>query len=185
MSRRRLFVHAGVVEWGGKAIVIPGRSYSGKSSLVWELVRAGATYYSDEYAVFDERGMVSAYPIPLKLRTGSGENGKACPSEQAWETPEAKPVPVGLVVLTRYQTGAKWRPKMLSPGPALLQILANTVAARRRPKAALQVLGKVVSQAQVLRGVRGEADQLACRLLDSVSPSNSSSNGIRLEELRR
>ena len=56
MARRRVFVHAGVVAWQGRAIVIPGRSYSGKTSLVAALVRAGATYYSDEYAVLDLQG---------------------------------------------------------------------------------------------------------------------------------
>lgn len=39
----RVFVHAGVVGWKGKAILIPGRSLSGKSSLVAELGRKGAT----------------------------------------------------------------------------------------------------------------------------------------------
>ena len=53
---RRIFVHAGVVAWKGRALLLPGSSGSGKSSLVAELVRAGATYYSDEYAVLDERG---------------------------------------------------------------------------------------------------------------------------------
>src|SRR5688572_23974646 len=37
-ARRRLFVHAGVVGWRGRAIVIPGRSGSGKTSLVAALV---------------------------------------------------------------------------------------------------------------------------------------------------
>ena len=40
LAKQRVFVHAGVVGWKGKAIVIPGRSYSGKSTLVAEL-RAG------------------------------------------------------------------------------------------------------------------------------------------------
>src|SRR5262245_4147876 len=39
---RRIFVHAGVVGWKGRAIVIPGTSFSGKTSLVTELIRAGA-----------------------------------------------------------------------------------------------------------------------------------------------
>jgi len=47
LATHRVFVHAGVVGWKGQGIVIPGRSYSGKSTLVAELVRAGATYYSD------------------------------------------------------------------------------------------------------------------------------------------
>lgn len=50
MAPERVFVHAGVIGWHGKAILIPGRSYSGKITLVSELVRAGASYYSDEYA---------------------------------------------------------------------------------------------------------------------------------------
>ena len=58
---RRVFVHAGVVRWRGKAILIPGRSFSGKTTLTAELVKAGATYYSDEYAVLDGQGRVHPY----------------------------------------------------------------------------------------------------------------------------
>ena len=65
-----LFVHAGVVGCEAGAIVIPGRSMTGKTSLVAALVKAGATYYSDEYAVFDWHGHVHAFPKPLHLRTG-------------------------------------------------------------------------------------------------------------------
>ena len=55
-ATRRVFLHAGVVAWNGGAILIPGRSHSGKSRLVEALVHRGATYYSDEYAVLDARG---------------------------------------------------------------------------------------------------------------------------------
>jgi hypothetical protein len=61
-ARRWIFVHAGVVAWRGQAIVIPGATQSGKTSLVAALVRAGAEYFSDEYAVFDARGRV--HPLP-------------------------------------------------------------------------------------------------------------------------
>jgi hypothetical protein len=50
-AKNRVFVHAGVAAWNGKAIVLPGRSRAGKSTLVAALLRAGATYVSDEYAV--------------------------------------------------------------------------------------------------------------------------------------
>ncbi len=52
-----VFVHAGVVGWRGRALVLPGTSFAGKTTLVAELVRAGAAYYSDEYAVIDELGV--------------------------------------------------------------------------------------------------------------------------------
>ncbi len=57
-ARGQVFIHAGVVEWKGKAIVIPGRSHAGKTTLVAELLRAGATYYSDEFAVLESDGRV-------------------------------------------------------------------------------------------------------------------------------
>ena len=67
-ARRKVFVHAGVVSWRGRTIIIPGRSLSGKTTLVGEFVRAGATYYSDEYAVLDASGRVHPYPKPMSVR---------------------------------------------------------------------------------------------------------------------
>ena len=68
----RVFVHAGVVGWKGRALVLPGTSFAGKTTLVAELVRAGATYYSDEYAVVDEQGRVHPYPRDLQMRDAGG-----------------------------------------------------------------------------------------------------------------
>src|SRR6059058_4219429 len=65
---RCVFVHAGVVGWNNRAIVIPGLSHSGKTTLVKQLIEAGASYYSDEYAVLDEKGCVHSYPRPLGVR---------------------------------------------------------------------------------------------------------------------
>src|SRR5262249_208611 len=71
-----LFVHAGAVGWQGQAIVIPGRSFCGKTTLVSALVRAGATYYSDEFTVFDAQGRVHPYPLPLSIRDETGRNAQ-------------------------------------------------------------------------------------------------------------
>ena len=76
---RRVFVHAGVVGWRGKAVVIPGRTMTGKSTLVKALVEAGATYYSDEYAVLDKRGRVHPYARPLAMRPIGGGPPKRSP----------------------------------------------------------------------------------------------------------
>lgn len=42
-ARGYAFVHAGVVAWDDRAVVIPGSSHSGKTTLVAALVRAGAS----------------------------------------------------------------------------------------------------------------------------------------------
>ena len=67
-ARRRVFLHAGAVAWNGLGIVIPGGTMSGKTSLVRELLQAGALYYSDEYAVLDDLGRLHPYPQPLGVR---------------------------------------------------------------------------------------------------------------------
>ena len=156
-AKRRVFVHAGVVGWKGQAIIIPGRSYSGKSTLVAELVRAGATYYSDEFAVLDARGRVHPFIKPIELRAkGTSIQSKVDVSDLGGRSGK-KPLPVGLVLITRYQPGALWRPKKLTDGKSVLEILLNTVSARRDPESAFGTLRHVVGQADVLKGVRGDS----------------------------
>lgn len=168
-ARHQLFLHAGVVGWQGRAIVIPGRSLSGKTSLVAALVRAGATYYSDEYAVLDEQGHVHPYPKPLSIRVGRGESVSKCSAEQLGGRAGTGPLPVGLVVVTQYSPAAHWRPRRLSPGQALLALLDNTLLAQTRPQFTLGALERVASSACSLKGKRGEAEEMVGPLLDRLT----------------
>lgn len=167
---RRVFVHAGVVALRGKAIVIPGRSFSGKTSLVAALVKAGAAYYSDEYAVLDERGRVHHYARPLSIRE-NGHLGK--PKKYQVETlggrRGVKPLPVAMVVVSKYKPGARWRPRRLSEGEGALELMANTVSARRQPEAMLEAIRRVVSLAPVLKGDRGDARQVVDFILEEFA----------------
>ena len=65
-----LFVHAGVVGWEGRAIVMPGASFAGKTTLVQAWLEAGATYYSDEFAVLDRAGQSAS------VRPSAGDPGR-------------------------------------------------------------------------------------------------------------
>ena len=159
-SRKRIFVHAGVVGWGDRAVLIPGRSFSGKTTLVAELVRAGAVYYSDEFAVIDKQGMVYPYARPLQVRENGSGHQTERPVEHFGGIAGRDPLPVGLVIVSRYKPEAHWRPRQISPGVGLLKILDNTVSARRAPAVAMSTLKQVVSNALIVRGVRGEASQV-------------------------
>jgi hypothetical protein len=164
-ARRRLFVHAGVVGWKGQAIVIPGRSRSGKSTLVKAFVQAGASYYSDEYAVLDQHGTVYPFPRPISLRDDADQTiTKITPEELGGKT-GARPLPLGLLLLTHYKPGEQWRPKVLSSGRGVLGLIAHALAAREQPKRALATLERAVCQAQVLSSTRGEANQTAESIL--------------------
>jgi hypothetical protein len=164
-ARRRVFVHAGVVGWRGRAIIVPGRSHSGKSTLVAAMVRAGAAYYSDEYAVLDAKGRVHPYPKPLSLRDRGTGKAMRCRVEALGGTAGAQPLPVGLVLVSTYKPGATWRPRRITAGHGVLDLLANTVSARRQPAFALAALQQAVAQATMLKGGRGEADEIAPLLL--------------------
>ncbi|MGI8919892.1 MAG: hypothetical protein ACR2H6_14970 [Pyrinomonadaceae bacterium] len=169
LARRRIFVHAGVVEWKGQAIVIPGRSMSGKTTLTTELVRAGATYYSDEYAVLDEHGRVHPYPRLLGMRVPGGSEQTKVRAESLGGKVGVKPLPVGMIVVSQFQTGARWRPRQLSAGQGALEVLANTVPARTRPEESLTSIQQAVTNARIFKGRRGEAKETAEFILESLS----------------
>src|SRR5258708_27076415 len=170
---RRVFVHAGVVGWNGRAIVIPGLSHAGKTTLVHQLVCAGATYYSDEYAVLDARGRVHPYPRPLGMRSPGSSESRKVPAEEIGATVGTKPLRIGLVVSTSFKKGARFRPCELSRGQGVLELLANTVSARTQPRLALEALPKALESAQVLKGVRGEASEIVESILARVDFSRS------------
>ena len=167
-ARSRIFVHAGVVGWKDRAIVIPGRSFSGKSRLVDALVRAGATYYSDEYAVLDGRGRVHPFPAPLKLRPEAGDGPGRVIEPTDPGSRFRRPLSVAVVAVTRYEASARWRPRRISAGQGVLALLDNTVPARRRPRQSLQALEAAVRAATVIRSARGEAQATADHLLDLI-----------------
>ncbi len=167
-ARAHVLVHAGVVCWRGRAIVIPGRSHSGKTTLVAALIRAGAEYYSDERAVFDTNGHVHPFPKPLFLRDGNGSRRKYRPDELGAKHGTGK-VSVGLIVLTRYNPDAIWLPRLISPGQAVLALLDNTACARERPQAVLKTFARATPGAVAIQGERGEADTVVQDLLDRLS----------------
>ena len=169
MTDEKIFVHAGVVAWRGRAILIPGRSFSGKSTLVHALIQAGATYYSDEYAVIGDDGKIHAYPRPLRLRSGGGAEIRY---ENLSPTPGG-PLTAGVIVVSQYRPGGRWNPRPLTPGEALLALVRNTVAIRRRPEASLRALRQVTARATAFRTVRGEAEAVARKLLDEKMMSQA------------
>ena len=166
-ARRRVFVHAGVVGWRGQAILIPGRSFSGKTTLVAELIRAGATYYSDEYAVLDAQGRVHPYPRPLSVRQ-NGKRVKRTPQMLGGKS-GTEPLAIGLVIVSRYKPGARWRPRALSAGEGALALIENTVAVQREPETVLETLRRAMPDAPVLKGVHGNARQVVDHIVKNFS----------------
>ena len=164
LSPQRVFIHAGVVGSSGGAIVIPGASFSGKTSLVAELVRRGATYYSDEYAALDRHGRVHPFAKPLSIR-GDGERSAAELGGVAWR----RPLPVRAIVEAPYREGARWRPRERPAGEGALALLSQALPTRSDPARTMSAVRAAASGALVLSGARGEAGEMAERLLARVA----------------
>jgi hypothetical protein len=152
-----LFVHAGVVSWKGQGILFPGYSFSGKSHLVREFLRAGADYYSDEFAILTRESAVRPYARCLYLREKDRPVSLRLTAEELGARTGKNPLPVRLIVLTSFRRGAQWRPQRLSRGMGMLRMLEHTVGARTKPKLAFSILGRVVDRAEIITSMRGEA----------------------------
>ena len=165
MAPRRVFVHAGVVGWRGRAIVIPGRTFTGKTTMVAALVRAGATYYSDEFAVLDPRGRVHPFAKPLSIRRDGTYVGDDIAVAELGGRAGSRPLPVGLVAVAPYKANGRWRPRRLARAEGALALLENAVPARLDPSRVVSTLSRAVASATILKGSRGEADGIAEALL--------------------
>ena len=183
-AQQWFFVHAGVVGWKGWAIIIPGRSYSGKTVLVKQFLQAGAKYYSDEFAALDGQGWVHPFPRLLSVRAEGCQTRTRIRAEDLGSKTGTGPLPVGLLLLTRYKADAHWQPRVLSPGRGVLALLANALTARSRPVLALATFERATVRARVLKSIRGDAKETVESVLKSLDTQvlrNISSQSANLE----
>jgi len=165
----RVFVHAGVVGLRGHALVLPGASFAGKTTLVAELVRAGAVYYSDEYAVIDEHGLVHPYPRNLQMRVAGGREQRSIAVECLNGGAGDAPLPVSQVVFTEYVESACWSPEPMSDGMAVLELLRHSIPVQRTPARVMATLVRMMESATAVRSPRGEASETARLLLSAMT----------------
>jgi len=170
-TNSHVFVHAGVILWGSYTIVFPGSSYAGKSTLVWAFVQAGAIYYSDEYAVFDEEGYVQPFALPISLRAVDGNRRMVTPATVG--SGRRRP---DFILFAQYRPGAIWSARRMTPASAVMGLIKHSIAIRRHPELVIPVLKRVSLQAQGFVGVRGESEQILqwiVLLLNSTSCEKS------------
>lgn len=172
------FLHAGAVSVGDVGVIIPGDSYSGKTTLVRDFIRRGARYYTDDCAVLDFAGNLYPFPIPLSVRLGADRHKKRdfFPEEFGAETGREK-VPVRLILMTRFAEKGIWAPHLISGGRAVFDILKHFFyhsAVNREPVGTLAFLSNLARNAAIFEGERGETDFLIDWVFDYVRELKSS-----------
>ena len=161
-----IFLHAGVVSYKDKAIIIPAKSFSGKTTLVAELAKKGCEYYSDEYAVIDEEGFVHPFPKKLSMRGIIDDYRQLDISvEELGGKKGVKPIQVGLILISKYIKKAKFNPKIISTGEGIIESIANSVSIRQNPKLVLTVLSKITANAKIVKTNRSEADKFSSQFI--------------------
>lgn len=174
-TQRCLFVHAGAVQWNDQAILIPGRSRSGKTTLVAEFLKRGAGYYSDDFVSIDSDGCLHPYPRPLSVRRQNATSSRVSPEELGSVRAHARRI--AFVFLTQYVEKASWSAQSISRGQGVLGLLENTPSARKQPAFAIDMLRRAVRGAEILKGHRGESDEAISemqRFLDRGGASEKS-----------
>lgn len=165
-AHERVFVHAGAVGWKGKAIVIPAKSFQGKSTLTAALVKRGAVYYSDEYAIFDKDGFVHPFAKPISIREKIDDRRQTDYEIKEYDgIAGTQKIPVGIVLITEYKANARWNPKILSPANGILELIKNTIPIRQNPQFVLEVLNQIGKRAVFIKSKRRDISECADLIL--------------------
>ncbi len=161
-----VFVHAGVVEWKGKAIIIPGQSHQGKTTLVSELIRAGAGYMSDEFAILDDEGLVHPFDRDLAVRTDPQIGPESVSPSEFGAHRVTDPTPAGMVLFTRYANDGVWKPERMTIGNGILAVIPQVIPFSFNVEFALKVLNTTFNRAIIVKSDRGEARDAAPKILE-------------------
>lgn len=161
-----VFLHAGAIGYKGKAMIIPARSFSGKTTLVAEFAKRGFDYYSDEYAVLDRNGLVHPFTKKLSIRGIIDDYQQVdIGVEELGGRKGVEPLEVGLILVSKYIKGGKFAPELVSAGAGIIESIANSVSIRQNPQFVLQVLSIVTNRAKIIKTNRGEAKKFADKFL--------------------
>lgn len=165
--RDRAVIHAGVVEWGGQAVLLPGMSGAGKTSLVRELVRSGCGYISDEYALLDRCAAVHPYPRPLMVRDAAGVQVPQLAASLGARVCRAA-VPVHLILFLEYDPASGWELEPLTGSDTVFGLLHHTPQIIEERPELFRYAHIAGAAAQGFRGRRGEVGAAAVRIREMM-----------------
>ncbi|HEX5532293.1 MAG TPA: hypothetical protein VFX33_00965 [Actinomycetales bacterium] len=180
-TRTMTGLHAAAAAQGGRLVVLPAQSGSGKSTTVAGLVRAGWQYVTDEACLIDSETLrVLPYPKPIGLERGSWRlfPGVPRPVEPhgTWLVPAASLGNAGVceaqvpaaVVTPRYEPGETTRLHRLSPGELVMELAQSTFSFNEDGGRHLRVLARLARRVPGFRLTISDLDE-AVELLGCVA----------------
>ena len=176
------YVHAGVVTSGGAALVMPGLSRAGKSTLVLALIEQGAQLLSDELLAFDPASALAcAFPRAIKIRdacagyfpslsphfSGSGE-GRFLSFDGLPGDVISSPAPVASIVVPTWTGSGREDLEPISAGRALLDLAASSLNFGTHRVRSLDCLAAMVDEARAWRLGWSDPHAAASKILTAL-----------------
>lgn len=166
-----LVFHAGVVEKDGRAVIIPGLSGQGKSTLAAGLALRGWRYFSDEFGLLDLDSLdMVPYPRPVSLKNESIEVIRAfapdagvtkplvdthkgtvayVPPQKIWIERMDEVARPGIIVFPHYGPDETPRAERIEAPEAFMMCTASSVNYDRFGKRSFDALGKLIETTPV------------------------------------
>lgn len=165
-AERFIFLHCGVVRLEDHAWLFPGLSKAGKSTVVKEFCRRGAAFYSDEYAVFDEDGLVHSYPRALWTRVTRRKREPTDPLSLGWKSTFG-PISAARVYLCPFKKTSDEPPAEVGLSEIIEELVALLCCAPDRRSSARERLTHALASARCWMGKRGEVNDFASQICGS------------------
>jgi len=199
-TSEHLVFHAGGVQVEERGLLLPGRSGTGKSTLVAHLVRCGMRYLSDEVVALDvSDSSLLGFPKAISIdpdgvglsselrdrclaaspRGDEHREGTERASKLYLSPSHIRSGAVGsscslsLVVFPRYEHGASTYLRRLSSGDAVLGLVTNCVNLDRHGAAGLDAIARLVDRCHCFELVMDglpSASRLLLALLERGAP---------------
>jgi hypothetical protein len=185
-SQEFALIHAGsVVTPGGKGVLLPANTGSGKTTLVTGLVRAGFGFLSDEVGVIEPwTARLHPFPRALNLRGGTlalfpelnpeddgmpgGRRPRYKEAGEIRQGSQAGPTQMRFVVAPRYRDGAMTEVIPLSAAQTAKELWANAMNRTLHGAKALPILADVAGKVRGYRLIFGDLDE-AVRVVSELT----------------
>ena len=152
------YLHAGAILWNNQGIILPGESFSGKTTLVKEFIKAGAVYVTDDLTVLTKNGEILPFPRTLAIRTETGRELRTAEFFGARTLTEK--VKLKTILFAEFEEKAEWKPQILPPGQAVMKLMDNFYykpAIREAPAQIVKALAGLTNGIKIFTGKRGDA----------------------------
>jgi len=185
-----LLLHSAAVAWNGRAVVLPGASGAGKTTLCAHLVQRGLSYLTDELAMMsfreDAAATVEGFCRPMAIKPGAWPSleidlatdadagDSLVTSDGYFVRPErlnssaVRTATVHAFVFPRRAPREAAALRRLTKAEAALALLANLVNARNLPEHGLALVTRLAKTIPAFEAVYTDAREMAPAVHDIV-----------------